>query len=575
VQFRVDGVNLGSEDTASPYSVSWNTTTVGNGSKTLTAVARDAAGNSSTSAPTAVTVSNSGTDVTAPAISGVASTNITSSEATIQWTTNEASDSQVEYGPTTAYGSSTTLQTSMATSHSVTMSGLTAATLCHYRVKSKDAAGNQAASSDFTFTTAPAAPAAFPVSPSVETDPSHHAGDTADDSAIWIHPTNPSLSLVIGDDKNGGLMVYGLDGREIQYIEGTNYNNLDLRYNFPLAGQFSNGTAHQRVALVGVGDEINRQIDFFKVNPSTRNLEPAGSITSSLIPYGACMYWSQASGKYYFFVNDQAGVTQQWELRDGGGGTVAGTMVRQFDVGTQTEGCVADDILGQFYIGEEAVGIWKYGAEPSAGSARVQVDKTGTGGHLTADVEGLSIYYTSQGTGYLIASSQGNSTIAVYTRVGANTYLGNFTLVANGTIDAVSGTDGLDVTNFPVGTTFPQGLFVAHDSANSGGTASNYKFARWDLIATALGLVTDTSWDPRLVGLSAVADTVPPAPVRDLGSLEIQPAEGVTIGLLIMPVGAAGRVESAPSAPSRGADVAHQVRRQQRVVDHVPDSPAS
>src|SRR5437867_334566 len=58
VQFVVDGGNVGSEDTSSPYSTSWNTTTVGNGSHTLTAVARDAAGNRTTSSPVSVTVSN-------------------------------------------------------------------------------------------------------------------------------------------------------------------------------------------------------------------------------------------------------------------------------------------------------------------------------------------------------------------------------------------------------------------------------------------------------------------------------------------------------------------------------------
>jgi hypothetical protein len=58
VQFKLDGANLGTEDTASPYSVSWDTTTATNGSHTLTAVARDAASNSTTSAGVTVTVSN-------------------------------------------------------------------------------------------------------------------------------------------------------------------------------------------------------------------------------------------------------------------------------------------------------------------------------------------------------------------------------------------------------------------------------------------------------------------------------------------------------------------------------------
>jgi Bacterial Ig domain len=58
VQFFVDGAALGSEDTTSPYAVSWNTTTVANGSHSLTATARDAAGNRATSAQVSVTVSN-------------------------------------------------------------------------------------------------------------------------------------------------------------------------------------------------------------------------------------------------------------------------------------------------------------------------------------------------------------------------------------------------------------------------------------------------------------------------------------------------------------------------------------
>ena len=51
VQFLLNGVNLGAEDIAAPYSVSWNTTTATNGNYTLTARARDAAGNLGTSAP--------------------------------------------------------------------------------------------------------------------------------------------------------------------------------------------------------------------------------------------------------------------------------------------------------------------------------------------------------------------------------------------------------------------------------------------------------------------------------------------------------------------------------------------
>src|SRR5437870_3459376 len=66
VQFKLDGNNLGAEDTTAPYSVSWNTTTASNGSHTLTAVARDSLGMLWTSDPVTVTVFN---DTTPPTVS--------------------------------------------------------------------------------------------------------------------------------------------------------------------------------------------------------------------------------------------------------------------------------------------------------------------------------------------------------------------------------------------------------------------------------------------------------------------------------------------------------------------------
>ncbi|HVE14759.1 MAG TPA: fibronectin type III domain-containing protein, partial [Elusimicrobiota bacterium] len=92
-------------------------------------------------------------DTTPPTIAGVTSSGVTSAAAAIAWTTNEPSDSQVEYGPTTSYGSAIPLDGALVTAHSQSLSGLQASTLYHYRVKSKDAAGNLATSPDFTFTT--------------------------------------------------------------------------------------------------------------------------------------------------------------------------------------------------------------------------------------------------------------------------------------------------------------------------------------------------------------------------------------------------------------------------------------
>jgi hypothetical protein len=97
-------------------------------------------------------------DTTAPTISGVGTTNLTSGGVTIQWMTNEAADTQIEYGTTTGYGSASPLNIALASSHSVSLSGLVGGTTYHFRVKSHDAAGNLAVSGDLTFTTT-AAPA--------------------------------------------------------------------------------------------------------------------------------------------------------------------------------------------------------------------------------------------------------------------------------------------------------------------------------------------------------------------------------------------------------------------------------
>jgi hypothetical protein len=73
VQFKVNGANVGAEVLNPPYFVPWNTTAVADGSHVVTAVARDPAGNSVTSAPVSVTVSNA--TATAPSRIGQWSSN--------------------------------------------------------------------------------------------------------------------------------------------------------------------------------------------------------------------------------------------------------------------------------------------------------------------------------------------------------------------------------------------------------------------------------------------------------------------------------------------------------------------
>jgi len=96
---------------------------------------------------------NEEADTTAPVISSITVTNITETTATVNWTTDEPATTQIDYGETAGYGSSTTLAAALVTSHSQTITGLTAETTYHYSVLSTDAYGNSDGSTDATFAT--------------------------------------------------------------------------------------------------------------------------------------------------------------------------------------------------------------------------------------------------------------------------------------------------------------------------------------------------------------------------------------------------------------------------------------
>ncbi|MBC8401053.1 MAG: phytase [Candidatus Marinimicrobia bacterium] len=335
-----------------------------------------------------------------------------------------------------------------------------------------------------------------PVKATMETAPVPSNDDAADDPCIWIHPTDPALSTIIGTHKKegAGLLVYDLAGNEIQSVQAGRMNNVDIRYNFPLNGE--------SVALVTAGDRDLNSIAIYKVDPDTRNLV---KVSARDIPlgledgvYGSCMYFSSKTGKFYAYLNDKTGKIEQWELFDNGAGLVDGKLVRTLKVDSQPEGCVADDIHGILYVGEEESALWKFAAEPDAETTKSLVDSVGN--HVYPDLEGLSIYYANRNTGYLIASSQGNNTFVIYTREGNNDYVGTFQIVDGETIDGVQETDGLDVTNFGLGSAFPKGVFVMQDGTNPG-TTQNFKCVPWESIANLFepALIIDTTWDPRSI----------------------------------------------------------------------------
>lgn len=332
----------------------------------------------------------------------------------------------------------------------------------------------------------PAAPAFPAVRARVEAVAVPSSGDAADDPAIWVDPADPAASLVIGTNKRAGLHLYDMRGRELQFVRDGKMNNVDLREGFRLGGR--------EVALVTAGNRTTLGVSIYALDPRARQLvEVADGVQASGLsdPYGSCMYRSARTGRFYLFLGDPDGLVRQWELVATREGRVRLRHARDLRFGSQTEGCVADDETGTLYVAEEDVGLWRLNAEPRGPEARRSLDTVAGNPRLRDDLEGVGIYDLGGGRGYLIVSSQGNDSYAVYRREGSQEYLGSFIVVADGAsgIDGISETDGLEVTSRNLGPGFEHGAMIAQDGRNVlPAETQNFKMVSWTDIAAALNL---------------------------------------------------------------------------------------
>ena len=289
--------------------------------------------------------------------------------------------------------------------------------------------------------------------------------DAADDPAIWVDPANPNRALIVATDKKAGLHVYDLAGKDIAFTQAGLVNNVDVAGDIIVASDRNDG-ANAHLAVSRLDAE----------GPAIVPLGRAAAGTGEA--YGLCLKKS-APGQP---------ITAALIVKDGSvrvgtlaiDGTPSFTVQWEHKIATQSEGCVFDgDTL---YVGEEVGGIWELKPNGSAATARLvaPVDNQ----RLVADVEGLATI-DHKGQRYLIASSQGDNSYAVFRLPGVD-YVGRFA-VAAGAFGATSETDGIEAVAGNFGPAFPDGLFLAQDGDNAP-LAQNFKLVRWDRIAAALGL---------------------------------------------------------------------------------------
>ena len=331
-----------------------------------------------------------------------------------------------------------------------------------------------------------ARPKVAAVTATVETKFAGSYGDAADDPAIWANPQDPSKSLVVATDKKAGLYLYDMQGKVVQFLADGKMNNVDLREDFELGGE--------KIVLVTASNRTDKSIAIYRLDTQKRelvNVADGVQPTGLGDPYGVCMYRSPMDGRTYVFINGDDTRKRQWELVATAQGRVTTKLVRDMNFDTQTEGCVADDRDGTLYVDEEDVGLWRMSAEPEGGDAKTAVQKIADNSAVKDDFEGLGIYDLGDGRGYIVVSSQGNDTYAVYRREGKQEYLGSFAVVADPLrgIDGISETDGLEITSRNLGPGFEHGAMIAQDGRNVMPVENqNYKYVPWESIARALKL---------------------------------------------------------------------------------------
>jgi 3-phytase len=385
---------------------------------------------------------------------------------------------------------------------------------------------------------------------------------SGDDPAIWVHPDDSDESIVIVTAKEGGLRVYDLDSRELQSLAATpaprsdgvagRFNNVDIAYGLRLGGR--------RADVAVVSDRYNDQLRFFTIDPlGARASTPLTEVTApeqaflfspdrTTVDEGHTAYglavWQPRRGPAYAVVTQEGGTAVATARIVTAGNRLGYTDVHTIELpsafplpdGTtwvpceepgvlpQLEGVAVDQLTGVLYAAQEDVGLWRIrlplgtGAPPrlidrvtdfgihdrfdpdTEECTPIDPDDTGFGGHrLTADAEGVDIYYGIGDTGYLLVSSQGDDTFAVYERTLRNRPLGSFTVHGVG-VDDINGSDGLAVTNRAVGD-YRGGLLVTHDEPETGPTvepgrdATNFSYVSWHLIARTMSLQVSTRMD--------------------------------------------------------------------------------
>lgn len=315
-------------------------------------------------------------------------------------------------------------------------------------------------------------PAPEPISSIGKTDP---VTTDADDPAIWVHPTDPTKSLIFGTDKaaspDGGLWVFDLNGKARQTIRDIERpNNVDVAYGLLVRGV--------RTDIAVTTERFQKRLRVFAIDRSTGMLSDISGATSVFegaegeqgAPMGVALY-RRRDGVQYAIVSRKEGPREgylhQYRLRADRDGRVNAEFVRafgQFSGEGEIEAIGVDQEMGYVYYADEQAGVRKYHADPDARDANRELAFFAREGYQ-GDREGIAFVATGRGQGWILVTDQRpeNSLVYVYRREGEPGQAHEHRPVMAFSTGA-DDTDGIETLAKPLGSAYPHGLLLMMNS---------------------------------------------------------------------------------------------------------------
>ena len=307
----------------------------------------------------------------------------------------------------------------------------------------------------------------------------------SDDPAIWIDQHDKARSLIIGTDKdpdNGGLYVFGLDGKIDRKRSVTGLkrmNNVDIGYALPWGDS--------SIDIAVATERVRQCIRVFRM-PDMEAIDDGGievfTGESQRDPMGIALYKRPSDGAVFVIVGRKAGPSigylEQYRLAYDGKMSVSAKLVRRFGRFSgkkEIESIAVDQALGYVYYSDEQYGIRKYHADPDKGDAELTVFGQAD---FMEDNEGISIYDLDDSTGYILVSDQSANRFQVYPREGNPKAPHVHRLIASIPV-STDQSDGSDVTSVSL-PGFEGGLFVAMSADRT------FHVYRWSDLARKAGL---------------------------------------------------------------------------------------